>query len=276
MSDEQGDGRDQAGRFLPGQSGNPGGRPTRDQVVLRRLRRRASAALSSLLDAIEGGGAVIVIDAREVLENWWDREVDAVIEKRPPTDLERAHAAGREAAYAAGDAVRARYEGVVRFRPVGGETPEWGPEGGERPPGPHEMQRLYVDPDTGERLTSWQLGALVEAAEGPAYQAAHAAALAALLAEGQPGQTGGGVAVDEIGPVGAEGGELGGIPAGRPAPVVPQAALRLDGGGGAGGGGEAMGAENGVGGGEGGTAAETIRQGAGGGDELQHGTFLPE
>jgi hypothetical protein len=58
------------GRFRSGHgSANPGGRPRRDQVVRRLARRRgASEAVALLCELLDGEAAVIVIDARAVLE----------------------------------------------------------------------------------------------------------------------------------------------------------------------------------------------------------------
>jgi hypothetical protein len=58
------------GRFRAGHgSANPGGRPRRDQVVRRLARRRgASEAVALLCELLDGEAAVIVIDARAVLD----------------------------------------------------------------------------------------------------------------------------------------------------------------------------------------------------------------
>jgi hypothetical protein len=67
--------RDEAsGRFQPGRSGNPGGRPVRDDVAKRLSGNRASNALRVLVETLRGEPAVIIIDAVAIAELWQDRD----------------------------------------------------------------------------------------------------------------------------------------------------------------------------------------------------------
>ena len=60
----------QTGRFQPGRSGNPGGRPTRDHVAKRLSGSRASDALRVLVETLRGEPAVIIIDAAAIADLW--------------------------------------------------------------------------------------------------------------------------------------------------------------------------------------------------------------
>jgi hypothetical protein len=59
--------REESGRFLPGVSGNPGGRPSRDRVLHRLSSRRGGEAVRALIEALGDDAGLIVIDARGVL-----------------------------------------------------------------------------------------------------------------------------------------------------------------------------------------------------------------
>jgi hypothetical protein len=100
------------GRFQPGRSGNPGGRPPRDLVVQRLTGRRIGAALRLLVDALRGERALILIDATAVEALAWShvalesapRPEPPASPPRPPDELAAAIAAQRR-----------RTEAVERF-----------------------------------------------------------------------------------------------------------------------------------------------------------------
>jgi hypothetical protein len=122
--------RDALGRFQPGASGNPGGRPRRDEVVRRLAGRRGGEAVRLLCELLLGAG-VIVIDARGVLVDLVARHGAAFDPGvRPAVDpvlLARRDArAAAEAAFVAGWVRESQGERwVYRHRETGEVIGEW-------------------------------------------------------------------------------------------------------------------------------------------------------
>jgi hypothetical protein len=121
------------GRFQPGHgSANPGGRPRRDQVVRRLARRRgASEAVALLCELLDGEAAVIVIDARAVLDEFGPRTrrgdgAPGLLAPSPPLDAADAWGEAYDRLWDAAEAEWEEAEDGSFRRPATGEfLPDW-------------------------------------------------------------------------------------------------------------------------------------------------------
>jgi len=140
--------RDEIGRFLPGSTGNPGGRPRRDPELVKLASLHAADAvriLGELLDDKAQPGLVRLGAAREILDRAFGRApLESQVEV--PLQIEGALAPARPALtwLALESRLTALYDSQVtkheERRPIG--------------PGGYEPIDTYVLP-TGEVLGSW-------------------------------------------------------------------------------------------------------------------------
>lgn len=138
--------------------------------------KRGSAALSMLLEALDAGVSIVVIDARQVLETWWEREGDSRLERLGPTPEQEARREALEAGQAARIAWEAAWQRDEERKPLGGG--EWVAAAALPPRVNYEARAWFTHRETGERLASTDWQGCAETVREVAYAAALSAARA--------------------------------------------------------------------------------------------------
>jgi hypothetical protein len=157
---------------VPGVSGNPGGRPSRDAVVRRLASRRGTSAAALLVELLGGDSGVVVIDGRGVVadelaalreryrERWGEDEPAGADPFRAALWALSAETSAAAEAFAA-EWEHQRGERRSVMGPEGKPTPSW-----------EEGPASWVHRATGERLGPWEWYGRADAAAVAAWEAA--------------------------------------------------------------------------------------------------------